>query len=108
MPSEIAPCEHNLSSTHWEITQAIHGYVKQMSHSGLRIQKGEDPKLTLFAESDYAEDKEHEQLILGEASMHVGAVTAWHYISRRYSPLSSTEIEHVAIERVSIKSSLFI
>ena len=65
----VARHAHNPAARHWKAVRKIIAYLKAPKDLGVVFQRGEDLKLSLFADADYADICNDRRSVLGVAVM---------------------------------------
>lgn len=81
---------------HWSGIKRILRYLKGTPHLGICLTREKNPKLTVWSDSDFANDLESRKSITGFTIMINNSPLMWRSSKQPIVALSSTEAEFIA------------
>jgi len=102
---EVARHFHNPSVAHWDAACNVMGYLKGTRTLGLVFKKGHGLDLAVFADSDYARNKDDKRSVTGSAILCGKSLFSWMSRIQRCVTSSTTEAEYIAMAE-SVKDAL--
>ena len=93
----VARHAHNPAARHWKAVRKIIAYLKATKDLGVVFQRGGDLKLSLFADSDYADRCNDRRSVLGVSAMLRSTAVSASSTTKHCVTLSTSEAEYVAM-----------